>query len=90
MLTFENVLSQPLTENDAGVILTRNGGFKVFASGAAGLDLGNIPEDVLAQTRKLQILTLVLSNDELLEQLGNVVDNMNEAGVALISLGRPT
>lgn len=87
MLTLENILSAPIADGDAGLILKLNGEFKVFSTTA--LDGDNMTDEQFQQARKLQALSLVLSSDEVMQQLFDVLDEMDEAGVDMISIGKP-
>ena len=86
MLTLENILSAPIADGDAGLILKLNGEFKVFSTTA--LDGDNMTDEQFQQARKLQALSLVLSSDEVMQQLFDVLDEMDEAGVDMISIGK--
>jgi hypothetical protein len=88
MLTLENILSAPIADGDAGLVLKLNGEFKVFSTTPLDGE-GDMTDEQFIQTRKLQALSLVLSSPELMDQLFDVLDQMDEAGVDLIDLGKP-
>lgn len=62
-LTLENIVSAPIEQGDAGIILKPDGTFKVFTTGH--IDAANLTEAQKGQGEKLMVLAGVLVDDDL-------------------------
>ena len=86
LLTLENVASAPIEEGDAGVILKRDGSFRIFSTG--NLDADNLDEQQLDQGRKLNALALALSLPQVMSVLLRMASDPDIVGEAGINFGR--
>ena len=84
MPNLDNFLDEPIEDGDAGIVLKANGDFQVFTT--VGADPAAMTDAQAAQGRNLQILALVLGHDELRQQIGELVDQLNAAGVDILQL----
>jgi hypothetical protein len=70
LLTLENVVSAPIEDGDAGVILKADGSFKVFSTGVSG----ELTPAQIEQGKKLIALSIALRYPEVmavLERMAN-------------------
>lgn len=82
LLTLENVVSAPIQEGDAGIILKADGTFKVFSTGVTGA-LSPAQEE---QGKKLLALSVALSIPEVMNVLMQMASDPAIVGEG-ISLG---
>jgi hypothetical protein len=61
-LTLENVVSAPIEDGDAGIILKADGNFKVFSTGIEG----DLTPAQIAQGKKLMALAVALKFPEVM------------------------
>lgn len=66
LLTIKNIVTSPIAEGDAGIILKPDGTFKVFSTGDIG---GELTEQQKAQGQKLVALAMALSIDMVMDTL---------------------
>jgi hypothetical protein len=69
-----NFLDRPIMESDAGLVITRNGEWRVFTTAVSGYDPENLPEEVERQGRAVMRLVLALQDPELMAELDRRLD----------------
>ena len=84
MPTLDSFLDEPIEDGDAGIVIKANGDFQVFTT--VSVDPAAMTDAQAAQGRNLQILALVLGHDELRQQIGELVDQLNAARVDILQL----
>ena len=84
MPTIDSFLDEPIEDGDAGIVIKANGDFQVFTT--VSVDPAKMTDAQAVQGRNLQILALVLGHDELRQQIGELVDQLNAAGVDILQL----
>jgi hypothetical protein len=67
MLNHKNIVSSPITNGDAGIILKENGSFEIFTSG--DLKNGTLTNEQQVQATKLMALSAALSIPSVMDTL---------------------
>ncbi len=65
-LKLEHIVSSPIEEGDAGIVIKSTGAIKVFTTGH--IDPKNLTEAQLIQGEKLRVIIQVLEDEELYDQ----------------------
>lgn len=85
LLGQSQLLSSPIQEGDAGIVLKPDGTFQVFSTGK--IDPNNMTEAQLEQGEKLVALSLALSIPEVLNMLKTMANDPEIVGKTM-DLGR--
>ena len=82
MSTQSNIVTGPIQEGDAGVIIRRDGAIQAFIIGP--LDPKNLTEEQINQAQLLQAAIVALTDPSIKASLIELVDGMNARGVTPI------
>jgi len=83
-LTPDQILSQPIQDGDAGIIIKRDGSFQIFTTG----DIANtMSPEAIEQGLTLMGVSIALSTPEILLTLKDMARKTAEVGEDMISLG---
>lgn len=74
-LKLENIVSAPIEQGDAGVILKPDGSFKIFTTGH--IDAANLTEAQMQQGERLMALIYVLNDPTLIEGFATLAASAN-------------
>lgn len=86
LLTLENIVSTPIEEGDAGIILKRDGTFRVFTTGE--IEAAKLTDTQLNQGMKLQALALALAVPQMMNVLMQMAQDTDIVGESGINTGR--
>jgi hypothetical protein len=78
LLTHKHIVSNPIQEGDAGIVLKRDGSFQLFSTGA--IDADNLSPEQISQAKILNALAVALAIPQIMEVLFRMAEDPDIVG----------